>query len=323
MHTISKITTSVKKPLNQLKLDPHNVRFKHEDRILSDKEIEDRIWKENDTKDLYRSVLATCGIEEPLYIDSDDVVREGNRRLVVLRKLSEKAHKKELGDLPEDTFDIVDCQQLPSDIEQMDINVFFATVHVSGRKEWDAINKAAHIFDMHERDGLSYDKIREYIGGTKATLIRYVKAYQATKDYLAKYKSDRVGIRRFSYFDELFKKPALRQWLNDDTDAMNNFIEWLSTDKFRQSNQVRRLPDVLMNDEALKTLKTGNMDEALRILADYDPTLDSRTFKLVDNTIEALRDMPRHELLELSKKKNKQRLLQMLHDEVEDILGGL
>ena len=323
VRAITHLVKKVEGSLNQLRLDPLNVRFKHLNKMLSDKEIEEIIWKEDATKDLYSSVLATGGLEESIIIDSNNVVKEGNRRLVVLRKLSEKAHRKELGDIPEDKFDFVPCLQLPPDVKPAEINVYLLTVHVRGKKRWFAINKAAHVYDMHERDNLSYDKIRDYVGGTKAMLIRYVDAYKATKRYLKKYPSDKAGIFRFSYFDELYKKPALRQWLSSEPLAMDTFIKWVATGKFREAKQVRQLPEVLKNAEAFSVLNSKNIDEALKVLAKYDPTVGSYTFKTISDALEALQDMPRHELLALHKEKHKRELLQKLHDEAADILKNL
>ena len=323
VRAISPLVEKVERPLSQLKLDPRNVRFKHLRKVLSDKEIEEIIWKEDATKDLYNSVLATGGIEELIVIDSDNIVKEGNRRLVVLRKLGEKAQRKELGDVPEDKFDSVPCLQMPPDVTPAEVDVYLLTVHVRGKREWFAINKAAHVFDMHERDNLSYDKIRDYVGGTKALLIRYVDAYKATNEYLKKNPSDKAGIFRLSYFDELYKKPALRQWLSNEPLAMETFMKWVASGKFREAKQVRKLPEVLRNAEALSVLQAKNMDEAFKTLAKYDPTLDSSTFKAISVALEALRNMPRHELLALHKEKHKRELLQKLHDESDDILKNI
>src|SRR5947209_18107302 len=87
------------KPIRRLKLDPTNVRFHHLAAPLSDTEIEAKIWDEDDTRQLLREIIASRGLTEPPLIDSNSTVREGNRRLVCLRKLSEKTHRGEYATL--------------------------------------------------------------------------------------------------------------------------------------------------------------------------------------------------------------------------------
>src|SRR5438132_9453860 len=93
-------------PLKKLKLDPSNIRF-HQFGKLTDKQIEDEIWKELDTRDLFREILNSRGLSEPPIVDSGFVVLEGNRRLVCLRKLSERVHNGEYPQIPENAFDTV------------------------------------------------------------------------------------------------------------------------------------------------------------------------------------------------------------------------
>src|SRR5438874_921974 len=83
--------TSRRLPLTALKLDPANVRLKHVPVVLSDEQMEEKIWSEPDTRDLFREILHSRGLSEPVLVNSGHVVKEGNRRLVCLRKLSEQA----------------------------------------------------------------------------------------------------------------------------------------------------------------------------------------------------------------------------------------
>ena len=85
-------------PIDDLKLDPNNVRFKHIDRLLTDAKIEEIIWEEQDTRDLMKSIRVSGGLMERPVVSSDYVVKEGNRRVVCLRRLKNLAHE---GKVPE------------------------------------------------------------------------------------------------------------------------------------------------------------------------------------------------------------------------------
>ena len=77
--------------LDSIRLDPENPRFR--DILLlggksyTDKELEEQIWQEDDTKDLFNAIKASKGLQEQPLITKDGIVKEGNRRIVCLRKL--------------------------------------------------------------------------------------------------------------------------------------------------------------------------------------------------------------------------------------------
>src|SRR5438132_13312727 len=83
-------------PLDSLVLDPQNVRFRHVNRSLSDREAEDILWKDSDTKVLYQEILAAGGLSEPIYVRPHEgkfLVKAGNRRVVCLRHAHQQAEK--------------------------------------------------------------------------------------------------------------------------------------------------------------------------------------------------------------------------------------
>src|SRR4051812_19711271 len=74
-------------PVSELRLDPENVRFFHiKDRLLTDSEMDELIWKEPASKALLRSILASGGLSNPPIITKGKTTKEGNRRLVALRR---------------------------------------------------------------------------------------------------------------------------------------------------------------------------------------------------------------------------------------------
>src|SRR2546426_3831008 len=170
-------------PLKKLKLDPNNVRFHHFANRLSDAQIEEEIWKESDTRDLFREILNSRGLSEPPIVDSSLVVMEGNRRLVCLRKLSERTHNGEYPQMPENTFDSVTCYVLPKDTSQKDIAILLGRLHVSGKKEWKALNQAAHIYELFNKHGASQADITNLMSMSKSTVGHMIKAFQLTTDY--------------------------------------------------------------------------------------------------------------------------------------------
>jgi hypothetical protein len=124
-------------PLDLLHLDSNNVRFKHLLREnLTEKEMEEEIWADNEAKSLYRQIKFAGGLSEKPFVQSQSdgyVVKEGNMRTVCLRKLR-NAVKEGREEIPLENIKIVRCIVLPDNMEA-DIAVYLSRVHVSGKSQ--------------------------------------------------------------------------------------------------------------------------------------------------------------------------------------------
>ena len=309
-------------PLKKLKLDSNNVRFHHFANKLTDAQIEEEIWKEADTRDLFREILNSRGLSEPPIVDSSFVVMEGNRRLVCLRKLSERTHNGEVPNVPENTFDTVTCYVLPRDTSQKDIAILLGRLHVSGKKEWKALNQAAHVYELFNKHGASQTDITNLMSMGKSTVGYMVKAFQLTTDYGKKYPEDTAWVYKFSYFYEMVKKKSLDAWLekNGNTDR---FMEWLANGKLSRGMDVRRLPEVVATDEALRAIDSGGFDAALKVLSKSNPAIDNKFYAHVKDMVDRLNDVPREELVEAGTDPVKLEALQKLRDTVDEVLRNV
>ena len=310
-------------PLSKLKLDPNNVRFRHHPRkSLSDAEIAELIWKENDTKDLYREINTSRGLMEAPIVNSDYVVMEGNRRIVCLKKLSEKAHSEEQGGIPADFWDTVECNVLPQETPPKDIALMLGRYHVSGKKSWRALNQAAHVSELHNKHGLSYDDIHEYLSMSKPTIIRMITAFDATTEYGKKFTTDKEWVGKFSYFYEVYKKPELTTWLGKNGNR-DKFMDWLGTDKLTHGADVRELPRIIEVSEALTALDSGGFDAAMKVLSKSDPSVDNKFYGQVKDMTEKLNTLARDELIEAGTDQARIQALQRLRETVDSVLKDI
>src|SRR3989441_9900160 len=313
--------------VSQLKLDPMNERFKHMVKEIHEDEIERHIWEEEDAKTLYKQIKISGGIMEPPVVVKNNgqyLVKEGNRRVVCLRKLSKEGHEGKLREgynYREDHFDEVQCIVLPSDLSQKDLDSLIGTRHVSGPKEWATLNRAWHIYDMYTRDSMDFDEIRQILGFGKGTVIRMVKAFEKTMEYGKKHPEDKYWFRKFTYFDELYKKPELRDWIEQDPQNLDAFIEWVAMGKFNDVRDVRILPGLLGDPDAAKIFRSaqGDIVKARNILALREPTISSETFATINRTIETLRSIPRNEFIQTTRDTSRMRLLKDLRHEVDSL----
>jgi hypothetical protein len=311
--------------LDELKLDPRNVRFRHVNGVLSDKEIEKKIWEEFDARDLQKQIIASAGLTNPPIVTKDRIVKEGNRRIVCCRKIREQIKAGKLEDLPRAAFERIECEVLPPDADPIAVNILLAREHVTGKKEWDALNKAALIYELYEDLGKSYEDIRDYLGIGKAEVIRMQKAYAATVEFVQKHPKA-ADIRKFIYFSDLFKRRATTAWATQSAANLEQFMAWLASEpaKFTDSRQMRRLGEVIDSPEALAVLRSpkGGMEAAIRVL-DARRGGDSQVFKALTRASDLLDRMPRNEYRGIAEDKVKADLLRDLHEKIETLFEEL
>lgn len=314
-------TTTEDWPLEKLRLDPQNVRFKHIEDPMSDSQIENYIWTESDTKDLYRSILASGGLSERPYVTSDGVVIEGNRRLVCLRKAKIAAKNGKVEGISATAFDKVSVEVFPKNIEAAEVDIWLARMHVSGKKQWSALNQASHLYRLYHDRGYSFERIRELLGMGKAEVIRKIAAFTATREYLK--DMNEKDITHYSFFEELYKKRPLAVSFDSDPTFRGDVFKWIHTGKFDETGakDMRFLPDVLKDKEIKTVFEKKGMRAARFEIQKKNPALGDPVFRSVDATLAALKTMPRETLKNLSGNENQVGLLKKLRDEVEQVLN--
>lgn len=187
-------------PLADLKLDPNNVRFRHVGLNLTDSKIEELIWQDFDTGKLYHDIQNTLGIIEPIYVDSNNIVLEGNRRLVCLRRLAREIRGDMIRKIPIRYIDPVPSRLIPSEVDLSIKDEFLARVHIGGKKQWRPLDQAAHLHELYNVHRKSLELLSDITSLTKRSIEVSVKAYELTSEYHKRYPKDPEWVTKFSYF---------------------------------------------------------------------------------------------------------------------------
>lgn len=312
----------VEVPLDDLKLDPKNVRFRHLLKPLTTDEMIDNIWNESATKKLYQQIFYSQGLSEQPIIDSNFVVKEGNMRTVCLWKLKEKILEGEV-DMPLEKIDPVRVILLPDDVEESEVVILLTRYHVAGKTEWKALNQAAQVYDLYTQYGFSYDKIADSCGIGKLTAMRQIQAYELVLAYHQDYPDDIQWVTRYSYFYELVKKKDLKKWSNDFND-LALFMKWVNDGQVAKGAEVRLLPQIIENENAYNTMLNGaTVQEALEVLGREKPEMTSKSFKTIRSAIEELRMFPRNELIDTIRNPAKMKMLETLHEELGTLITDI
>lgn len=312
-------------PIDDLKLDDENVRLKHirmSSKLPTQDDIEKILRETGDVSELTKQILAANVVYEPLVINSEKTVIEGNRRLVALRLIAKEIREGKHPDLPIDKFTKVKCRALPSSVKKSDVDLYLATLHVRAKKPWKLFNRAIHVYQLNKIHHYSYNDIASYVGMSKQTIQRSIICYELVLDYSRKYPDDKYWFNKFSYYDELYKRKDLESFRNSEKN-IDKFHSWIHDELFDDHRSIRQLPRVMMDSEAFRAFEKEGMKKALMILANNDPSINSKSFKNIKEAITTMQGLSRTELSEIKTNSAKMRYLYNLKAELDGLINDL
>jgi len=310
---------SVRLPLKDVRLDPANPRVQYlvgqTGGNITQEQLDELLWGKDQVKALAQSILQNGGVREPIIVQKvgdATVVREGNCRTVACRHLSEQYP----GD---DRFGFIPAQVYEDVLSEEDLAVILADMHVGKKISWDAYEQAKVIHDLSTIHGKTYDWLSNHLRLSKGKISENLKAYKAATDYLNA-SPDPANVRKFSFFQEVMKKPDLRTTFEDSAEFRQSFHRWLNEDKLTDARQVRSLPAILVNPEALRALDERGYESASKVLITNDPALGSDLFHAVKLATGALQVAPFAEIQDL-RAGNSQKIIMLrnLKRALEDI----
>jgi hypothetical protein len=200
----------------------------------------------------------------------------------VYRKLREKRPTERY-------WKLIPARILPPDIGDRDVAILLGEMHVAGKNTWTPFEKAGHVYRMHNDFALTQDEIAVRLRMSKSKVNQLIRAFDLMKNrYLPKYPGP-ASSRKFSYFEELYKKPPLREWINSTPGVEDLFVDWVGTGKLDQGAQVRELPSILEDEDAVNILSKEGFAAAQRLLAEDNPAITSKLFRRMVEMTDALK----------------------------------
>jgi len=318
-------TKTINVELDKLKLDLNNVRFQHVGKLVDDKKMEELIWKESSTRELYEQIKAAGGLyEEPIIeeVESEYRVLEGNRRLVCVRRLQSEAHSGKLPGSNKKIFDTIKCRIIPKGTTEIQKRLYLASIHVKGKQPWPAFNKAKQIYDLYKIDNLSYDSLSKYLSMGKITIIKVVNAYEQTYDYGQKYPDDEKWYRKYTYFEELFRRRDLKEFSKFQQNV-DRFAKWVHENKFSDAKDIRILARIIDDKDLMRVFENSGFKASFELLQEKDPILRSKEFKQIQKTIDAIRFFPRGELVKTVSDPHRKAIILRLKEEIDSLVRDI
>lgn len=310
-------------PVAKCDLDPANPRVQFlvgQVRNITQTDLDEMIWSKDSVKALSQTIEQNGGVHEAILVqnvhDGRYLVREGNCRTVISRHLDEQGVSN---------FDTIPAMIFKDALSEEDLAVYLADIHITGKIQWDAYEKAKQVYDLLKKYGKSYDWMSNHLRLSKSKIKELVDAYNATSEFLRDNPAP-ANVKKFNFFHEVMKKKELREKFHNEPSFKANFNDWLTKDRLSDSKQIRSLPDILANSEATKALGLSGFTDANQIVLKNDPSLESDAFWAVKNATEYLKKLPASDLQDL-KAGNAQKIIMLknLYRALDDIatLSGM
>lgn len=285
----------VSRNIKNLYLDPNNYRFvdnsdyvKVSDKELIDEKIQRRTRsflegnKREKLKDLIESFKSN-GFLKVDVIQARDLgnnnylVIEGNRRVAALKTLQEDYRTGlSIGNLDPQIFLSVPFE-IHDNSDTKNHLIIMGLKHISGNKKWAAINQAQLIYDYlsiywDDKDQYHIKEVDlcSSLAITKQKLRTSQRAYHLILSYKKGDFGDQFTSDMYSIFEEIVKRPILKEWLDWDDD---NYIAR------NKANEERIFSWISKIDESCNDNEENGEEECIR-----DPII-TKAFEIRDLAI--------------------------------------
>jgi hypothetical protein len=227
---------------------------------------------------------------------------EGNSRYVVYIQLQQEEPFEE-------RWKTILCFVLPHEISEEQKNYIRLQSHLRGTTEWDAYEKAKYLYKLWDDDGWSISRLEKQTKMTEKQIRESIYAYEIMEEqYLPNHGDDPNEVSKFSYFIEYVKDKKLQKLMDINQKNTLDFCNWVANkEKIPTGQDVRRLRDILENDETKSIFMNKGFEEALQVLEFKKPHLVLSFYRDVENVIERLKDINTQELDEIILEENSEK----------------
>ena len=206
---------------------------------------------------LYNSIKTNKGIIHPIIVnhqtDGKYVVIEGNTRVQIYKEFKENKIDGNWNTIPSVVYE---------NLNENEIHAIRLQSHLVGPREWDPYSKAKYLSYLSNDENLPMSQVIDFCGGKASEVSKYINAYQDMEKYYRPQLSsdDEFDQREFSKFIEL-QNPSVKTAILAKF-KMEDYARWVINGNVDTAINVRKLPQILKNEEATKVLLKSNIKEA-------------------------------------------------------------
>ena len=289
--------------LESIRLDADNPRIRylvksHGYQNPSQEQLKDLLWQIGAVQELMRKIRNNKGAIDPILLNADGTVVEGNCRVACYRHLGWKE---------------IEALHLPK-ISQREIDILLSKYHVSGKINWRTYEQAGQIYKLKHDHKMDIAEIHRVIGISEEEVRHLHKTYEIMTDKLLPKVSGNKGLKKFSYIYEAVKNPALDNWLATSKHE-DELVKWVADGKLKKGADVRALPKILKNPAAIKTLR-GEKDGGKKAV---QMVVRAREFEALETALGVLGKLKPALVAVLKSDRKEQAVLKQLHAKVRDV----
>ena len=257
---------------------------------LSEEEQQEVIYKkllkEPSVKNLLPEIKRHGGLMESILIRHDTMeVIEGNSRLAVYLKLDDDAKKDKHAE--GDKWERIPCDIVGSLTDDQQA-VFLNQIHVKGKTQWSAFEKANFAYVRREK-GNQYKDIAKLFGESETTIRTRVNVIRMMKD------NKDSELSHFSYYDVIVRNHNISEEVKEGGKLPNLLaeIKRLGSDEEDEESNIftaqdlrKKIPAVLKKTKVLRKYQEGkyNLDQAYQLakISDIEEKVKQATALLED-----------------------------------------
>ena len=218
--------------------------------------IYEKLLKEPSVENLIPDIKRHGGLMEPILVryDTKEVI-EGNSRLAVYRKLNEKNSESE--------WDLIPCD-IVSGLTEEQLAAFLHQIHVKGKTQWAAYEKANFAYARHTKKGWPLDMIADLFGESKVTI--------RTRVDVIKLMMENSDTKRshFSYYDVLVRNSNISKGMKEHDRLRGLLLKEICSledldpeeegSKFTAQELRKKIPVILKKPKVLNKFLDGKID---------------------------------------------------------------
>jgi hypothetical protein len=304
---------------DEVTLDATNPRLGFSIRQLGDEMRNDAactllLTSQEDVEALKRSIILSGGVQEPVYVRSNNVVAEGNRRVVAMR-LAKEEHPKD------PRFKAMPCWRIPEGTPEGMIQNLLNEIHLGSVRGWAPYEKALQLRAL-VAGGLIEEEVADRYRMTVRDVRQHIEAADLMDREYFPITKDPTNIEhraKFSYFLEFQKNTKLQKRLDGETDLPQRFARWVMNGRINTGERVRRLSRILDSSGAVQLLNQIGFDAAEEYLREQHPE-QQELYAELRRTRERLQSMTLNELLQLSDSPERRKMLVALKNAIDHVL---
>lgn len=276
------------------------------------------LLEDNDIRRLYSDIKQQEGLHDPILVNNDNMIIEGNSRAACYLTL--QARDKSV----KGRWDKIPCRFLLDQMPADKVAVLQARYHVLGKNAWRAYAQAEHFYLLQTKHGKTSKEIHDETGMHEKTIddmINTCKTMKAHAFGAGKKSSTDQAVRKYSYFFEFQKDsdPTVVEF-RKKKENREQFATWVDEGKFEKGADVRQLPSILSDSCVRAAFESKGIGGAKPVLSKVDPTSDSALYRKIKNLNTALRTNFSREVAEIKENSPRRKLLEALSSTIEKMI---